>query len=80
MASPLGNVEGIKDIVMSYVQKTLTVASNTFAPLLLILQILSDPVEKAVKTMLAKQPVTVVLFAKVCFFVYCKVYIKILEF
>jgi len=53
---------------MSYVQKTLTVASNTFAPLLLILQILSDPVEKAVKTMLAKQPVTVVLFAKVCFF------------
>lgn len=62
----LSNMEGVKDIILTYLYKNATQVKPGVNPTLyIILQILAETPEKAVNLVLAKQPTTIMLFAKV---------------
>jgi hypothetical protein len=61
-------MEGLKDIILTYLYKNAAqVKPNVNPTLYVILQILAETPDKAVNILLTKQPTTIMLFAKEVF-------------
>lgn len=69
MSTPqLSNLDGVKDIILSYLYKNASPMKPTVnSTLYLILQIFGESTEKAVNLLINKQPTTLMLFAKVLY-------------
>jgi hypothetical protein len=62
------NLEGAKEIIISYLAKNASQVKSPMNPtLLLVLQILAETPENAVRLLITKQPTTLMLYAKVYF-------------
>jgi len=65
LSSECANFDGVKELILAYLYKPNVQKPPIDPALFVILQVLSETPDKAVPILLAKQPTTVLLYAKV---------------